>query len=157
MKMTTQENACLHFYVERTWHPTIYVIPSFAWLLPFNHNSQLAHTSPFLLAMHYCDTIHVQGPILNNYLCDPSLIVIIFCFIFPPASAVEGIKSVPSVRLCVCLSFSSLTPEPFDVRTQNLVEGLTLTISQMSSMVKVIGQRSRSPGQKTWFLELQIS
>ena len=40
---------------------------------------------------------------------------------FPPASGVEGIKSVPSVCpcvcLCVCLSFSSLTAEPFDIRT----------------------------------------
>ncbi len=66
---------------------------------------------------------------------------------FPPASAVEGIKSVLSVCVCVrasvCSSVSALTDEPFDIRTQNLVERLTLTISRMSLTVKVIGQRSR--------------
>ncbi len=38
---------------------------------------------------------------------------------FPPVSAVEGIKSVLSVHLCVCasvcLSVSALTAEPFDI------------------------------------------
>ena len=38
--------------------------------------------------------------------------------------------------------------EPFEVRTPNFVQGLTLMISRSGSMVKVIGQRSRSPGQK---------
>ncbi len=36
---------------------------------------------------------------------------------FPPALAVEGMESVPSV--CVCLSVSALTAERFEVRTQN--------------------------------------
>ncbi len=61
---------------------------------------------------------------------------------FPPASAVKGIKSVPSV----CVSVSALMAEPFDIQTRNLVEALTLIISQMSLNVKVIGQRLRSPG-----------
>ncbi len=76
---------------------------------------------------------------------------------FPPASAVEGIKSVPSVcpcvRVSVCLSFSALTAEPFDIQTQNLVEALTLN-SRMSSKVKVIGQSSRSPGWKNVISEV---
>ncbi len=36
--------------------------------------------------------------------------------------------------------------EPFDIQTRNLVEALTLIISQVSLKVMVIGQRSRSPG-----------
>ena len=40
--------------------------------------------------------------------------------LFPPASAVKSIKSVPSVCVCVCASVSSLTAEPFDVGTQNV-------------------------------------
>ena len=67
-------------------------------------------------------------------------------FSFPPASAVEGIKSVPSVCVCVCVSVSALMAEPFDIQNQNLVEALTLIIFRMSLKVKVIGQRSRSPG-----------
>ncbi len=54
----------------------------------------------------------------------------------PPASVVEGIKSVLCIRLCVCLSVSALPAEPFDIRTLNLVEGLTFqtkSISQFSS------------------------
>ncbi len=47
--------------------------------------------------------------------------------------------------VCVCASVSSLTSEPFDLRTQNLVHALTMMISQMSSKVKVIGLRSWSP------------
>ena len=65
-------------------------------------------------------------------------------------SAVEGIKSVPSVCVCVCpsvcLSVSALLAEPFDIRTLNWVQEMTLIISWMSSKVKVMGQRSRSPG-----------
>ncbi len=72
---------------------------------------------------------------------------------FPPASAVEGIKSVrcvcASVRLCVCLLVSALTGESCDVRTQNFVDKSTLAISRMSSKVKVIGQRSRLLDGKT--------
>ena len=54
----------------------------------------------------------------------------------PPASAVEVIKSVP----CFRLSVSTLTAEPFDIRTSNLVQGCNLTIPRMSLMGKVIGQ-----------------
>ncbi len=75
-----------------------------------------------------------------------------FGMFFPPASAVEGIKSVPSV----CLSVTTLPAKSLNVWTQNLVEGLTLTISRISSKVKVIGQRSRSLGWKTWFSDFQI-
>ena len=59
-----------------------------------------------------------------------------------------------SVCVSMCLLVSAIPSEPFDVQTQNLVEGftltisLTLTISRMSSKVKVIGQRSRSLGGK---------
>ncbi len=80
--------------------------------------------------------------------------------LFPPASAVEDIKSVrcvcpsvrPSVRLSICLLFSALTVERFDIRTRKLVGTLTLMISRTSS--KVIGQRSRSSGWKTWFYKV---
>ncbi len=43
-------------------------------------------------------------------------------------------------RLCVCLLLSAPPAEPFDIRTQNLVERLRLTTSRTSSKVKVIGQ-----------------
>ena len=50
----------------------------------------------------------------------------------------------PSVHLSVfpsvCPSFSTLTPVPLSIR------GCSLMTSRMSLMVKVIGQRSRSPG-----------
>ncbi len=62
---------------------------------------------------------------------------------FPSESAVKGIKSVPSV--CVCLSvcllftvFSTLTAEWYVIRTKDLAWELTLIISQIGS--KVIGQ-----------------
>ena len=62
----------------------------------------------------------------------------------PPASAVEVIKTVPSVCVCVCLSVclfvSALTAEPFDIGSRNLAQGLTVMISWTSSMVKVKGQ-----------------
>ncbi len=57
----------------------------------------------------------------------------------------------PSV--CVCLLVSSLTAEPFGLGPQNLVLRMSLVISQPSSKVKVIGQRSRSPHWKTRFLD----
>ena len=60
----------------------------------------------------------------------------------PSCVSGQGYKIGP-MRLCVCLSVSTLLTEPFDVRTQNLVGGLTMTISWTSSMVKVIGQRSK--------------
>ncbi len=42
--------------------------------------------------------------------------------------------------MCVCLSVAALTAEPFDVKTHNLVDALTLIISRMSLKVKVKGQ-----------------
>ena len=65
----------------------------------------------------------------------------------PPVSAHEVIEPVPSIHLFVY----TLKPEPFDVRTQNLAQGCTLTISRGSLMVNVIGQRSKSPGWGMWF------
>ncbi len=70
---------------------------------------------------------------------------------FPPASAVEGIKSVPSVCESVCLLVSALTAQSFDLGSRNSVWGLTFIKSRPSLKVKVIGQRSRSPGQKIAF------
>ncbi len=55
------------------------------------------------------------------------------------------------VSLCVCLFVSTLTAEPFDKWSQNLVQGLTLIISQRSLLVRVTGQRSMSRGQRTSF------
>ncbi len=65
-----------------------------------------------------------------------------------------GYKNCP-VHLCVCLSACLfvivLMAELFDIWSQNLVQGLTLMISWTSLMVKAMGQRSRSPGQKRHF------
>ncbi len=55
------------------------------------------------------------------------------------------------VCVCVCASVSALTADPFDIWSRNLVQGLTLMTSWTSLLVKVIGQRSRSRGQKTSF------
>ena len=57
---------------------------------------------------------------------------------------------------CVCLLVSAIPPEPFNIRTQNLQESLTLTTIRMSLKVRVICLRSRSPGWKTWFQELHM-
>ncbi len=51
-----------------------------------------------------------------------------YCYrFFPPASAVEGIRLVPSVCPCihvsVCLSVSALTAEPFELRTLDIAFG----------------------------------
>ena len=54
-------------------------------------------------------------------------------------SAVEVIEAVLSVCVCMCPCVSTLTAEPFDVGSQNLVQGFTLMISWASSMVKVKG------------------
>ncbi len=56
----------------------------------------------------------------------------------------------PFVCLCVCLFVSTLTAELFDIWPRNLVQRLTLIISRTTLLVKVIGQRSRSRGKKTW-------
>ena len=71
-------------------------------------------------------------------------LVFICNLFFPPASAVEGIKSFPSVRLSVCLSVSTLTSERLDIRIRNLIGILTLMLYRISSKVKVIGQWARS-------------
>ncbi len=68
----------------------------------------------------------------------------LFEWFLHPASAVEVIKTGPSV----C---GTLTAEQIDVWSQNLVEVLTLMTSWRGSMVKVIGQRPRSSSQKTQF------
>ena len=89
----------------------------------------------------------------NNY----GVVCVFIYALFPPASAVEGIKSVLSLCVCVrlCVRLSALSPdEPFDVQTQNLVEGLTLIISRMTLKVKVIGRRSRSLCWKTSFSDI---
>ena len=52
--------------------------------------------------------------------------------------------------VCVCVCVSALTAELIEVWSQNSTEGLTLMTSRTSLMVKVIGQRSRLPGQKRW-------
>ncbi len=72
----------------------------------------------------------------------------------PPVSAVKVIKTEPSV--CVCPSVSTLMAEPFDTRSWNLVQKLTLILSSTSLMVKVMGQRSRSPGQKSDFQDFML-
>ena len=52
----------------------------------------------------------------------------------PPASAVEVIETEPFVCVCVCecvcvcLFVSALTAEPFDIWSQNLVQGLTSSL-----------------------------
>ncbi len=77
--------------------------------------------------------------------------------LFPSRVSGRGYKMGP-VCVCVCvrvrLLVSALTDEPIDVQTQNSAEELTLTISRTSSKVKVIGQRSRSLGWKTWIFEV---
>ncbi len=60
--------------------------------------------------------------------------------LLPPASAVQVIESVPSFCLLVC----ALTAEPFEIPTRNVVWASSWSISRMSSMIKVIGQRSKS-------------
>ena len=58
---------------------------------------------------------------------------------------------------CVCLSVcpcvNTLSVEPIDILSQNLVQGLTLMISWKSLMVKVVGKSSRSLGQKWDFYD----
>ena len=51
----------------------------------------------------------------------------------------------------VCVSVSTFTAELFDEQTKTFTWRSAWTISRSSSMGKVIGQRSRSRGQKTWF------
>ena len=53
------------------------------------------------------------------------------------------------VSVCVCVN--TLMAELFDIWSPNLVQGLTLIISWTSLILRVIGQRSRSPSQKILF------
>ena len=61
----------------------------------------------------------------------------------------QGYRNGP-VCVCVCPCVNTLVAEALHLWSRNLVQGLTLMISRTSSMVKVIGQRSRSQGQKMW-------
>ena len=64
--------------------------------------------------------------------------------IFPSHVSGRGYGIGPvceSLCVCVCVCLS-LQAEPLNVQTQNLVDGLTLTISRISLKVKVMGQRS---------------
>ena len=64
-----------------------------------------------------------------------------------------------SVCLSVCLSVTRpkitrkkfISCKPFDIYPPNLDRGCIWMPSRLILKVKVIGQRSRSPGQKTWF------
>ncbi len=47
-----------------------------------------------------------------------------------------------SVSVCVCQCVGTLTAERIDVRSQNLVQGLTLMTSLGSLMVKVIQMKN---------------
>ncbi len=80
---------------------------------------------------------------------------------FPPASAVEGMESVSSVCVSVWVSVNTLTAEPFDIWSQNLMEALTLIISWMSYKVKVKGQghqvEKRESRSFRWFWFCKIS
>ncbi len=66
----------------------------------------------------------------------------IFHVLLSPVLAVEVIKTVLSICVCVSvfLIVSTLTAEPFEVCSLNLVPGLTLMISWTSSKFKVKGQ-----------------
>ena len=66
-----------------------------------------------------------------------------------PASATGVIVLALCVILSVCLA---LTAERTDIQTCILACRSSGRISRSSSKVKVIGQRSRSPGQKNVFL-----
>ncbi len=67
--------------------------------------------------------------------------------LLPPVSAIEVIELVPSMFLSVCYSaLSRLYHATYGLK--NFGFGCTLTTSQMSSMVKVVGQSSRSAGWK---------
>ncbi len=63
--------------------------------------------------------IHKSPPKTRQATCKPAYWERQTTYLLPPASAVEVIESVPSVCVCVCLSvclsFSTLTTEPFDV------------------------------------------
>ena len=74
--------------------------------------------------------------------------MISFWTFLPPASAVEVIESELWVCVCVCQHSHA---KPFDLWPWFLVWRLTLTLVRLGLLVKVVGQRSWSPGQKIWF------
>ena len=95
-------------------------------------------------------TIHCMVPILlvGEYRSQILLDLVSESKVFlPPESVGKVIESVPSA----CLSISTLTAEPFDIRTKYFMWSSAWTISRSSPMGKVIGQMLRSQGQKTWF------
>ncbi len=55
---------------------------------------------------------------------------------FPPLSAVKFIKMGP-VCLCVSPLANTLIDKPPNIQTKNLMEGMTLTVSQLSFKGKV--------------------
>ncbi len=69
--------------------------------------------------------------------------------IFTP-SVSDGCNSFGTFSVCVCVCLA-LTGERTNIRTWILVWRSSGRISSSSLKVKVIGQRSRSPGQKTFF------
>ncbi len=91
-----------------------------------------------------CSSVHFQGDILSRIFIRLSLYSL--CrkcrSMFFPSCVSGRVYIIGPVRASV----SALSIEPFDVQTQNLVQGLTLTISWTGWKVKVIGQRSRSLG-----------
>ena len=127
----------------------------------FIYKQGLLYSSPFVfldkgeLVSPYNCTIHLVYvgtalPSLNKSACKFFMYII---YLLPPTLAAEVIETVLSVCVClfVCLSVSTLTGEPFNVWPRYLVQGLTLMTSWTCFMVKVIGQRSRSSGQKRHF------
>ncbi len=125
----------------------------FAWILKifqvnfkprcFSDNNKHDIKSPFFIIFHK----YINGPWRKN---EQNLF-----FSLPPASAVELIELVQCFRVSIIVSVSkivsALRAEPFDIRTQNMVQGLTLIKSRPCLMSKVISQRSRSPFQKCDF------
>ncbi len=59
--------------------------------------------------------------------------------VFPSCVSGRGYGIGP-VRVCMCLSVSTLMAEQFDMQTQNSVRALTLIMSRMRLKVKVKGQ-----------------
>ncbi len=102
------------------------------------HSSYLHGTSMPFLFMLTCSGIHQKIPLWGPWL-------------LPPTSAVEVIVSVPCFCVSACQLVSALTAKPLDIWTQKLVGELSLIKSRTSSLVKVIGQRSRSRDQKRDF------
>ena len=72
---------------------------------------------------------------------------------FSPPLVVEGIKSVPSV--CVSVSQHSAGWALWSRISKSGI-GNDFEQSRSSLKVKVIGERSRSPGQKMWFSRFQM-